>query len=344
MGTPRNWKLPALPYGMRSTRHTLALQPFFILAGIVLCLSWPGVTSAQNYPTGTVRLILPNPPSGAGDTIGRLLAAGLSKQLGQQVVVDNRPGGGGAIGVLATVNAPPDGHTLFLGNGSNMGIDPNHQKISYNPRDLVAVAPLLTIPFVMVANPSFPPNNIRQLLDLARKQPGRIDFASSGIGSAAHLATELVIAMGKVNMVHVAYKGAAPAFVDVVAGRIPFMTGDVNSALPFLNSGRLKALAVTGATRMELLPDVPTIAESGLPGYEAGNWFGVFAPLKTPAPTVATLFKATAALVQEEEFRKRIVTFGARLIPMSRTDFERYVADQTHRRTELVKSNKIVIQ
>ncbi|MGZ5231050.1 MAG: Bug family tripartite tricarboxylate transporter substrate binding protein, partial [Burkholderiales bacterium] len=252
--------------------------------------------------------------------------------------------GTGAVATLATIHAPPDGYTLLVGNGSNMAIDPAQQKISYRPRDLIAVAPLITIPFVVVAHPSFPPNTIRELIAAARRAPGKIDFASSGTGGAAHLASELLKAMGKVDMVHVSYKGAAPAFLDVVGGRVPFMTGDVNSALPFLQSKRLKALAVTGAQRMDLLPDVPTVAESGLPGYDAGNWFGIFAPLKTPMDIIATLYKATEALVQEAEFKTRIATLGGRVMKMSRVDFERYVAAETVKRTELIKANKIVIE
>jgi tripartite-type tricarboxylate transporter receptor subunit TctC len=150
--------------------------------------------------------------------------------------------------------------------------------------------------------------------------------------------------MGKVDMVHVPYKGAAPAFLDVVGGRVPFMTGDVNSALPFLQVRRLKALAVTGSQRMDLLPDVPTVAESGLPGYEAGNWFGIFAPLKTSTEIIAILFKATDALLQEVEFKTRIATLGGRGMLMSRIEFERYVAAETVKRTELIKANKIVIE
>jgi tripartite-type tricarboxylate transporter receptor subunit TctC len=314
-----------------------------ISVGAFACLTLANIAVAQTYPSTLIRLIVPNPPAGAGDTIGRLVANGLSKRLGQQTIVENRGGGNGAIGLLAAINAPPDGYTLVLGNGSNMAIDPTQQKISYRPRDLLAVAPLITIPFVVVANPAFPPNNIRELIAAAKREPGKINFASAGSGGAAHLASELIIALGKVEMVHVPYKGAAPAFLDVVAGRVPFMTGDVNSALPFLKSGRLKALAVTGTERMSLLPDVPTVAESGLPGYEAGNWFGIFAPAKTPAAIVATLFNAAEAFVQEAEFKARIASLGGRVMVMSRIEFERFVAAETVKRTELIKSNKIVL-
>ena len=300
-----------------------------------------GIAEAQTYPVAMIRVIVPNPPAGAGDLVGRLVANGLSKTLGQQVIVDNRGGGNGAIGLLAAINAQADGYTVIVANGSNMAIDPGYEKIGYQPRDLVAVAPLITIPYVVVANPAFPPNNIRELIAAAKREPGKLNFASGG--TAAHLATELVKALGKVDIVHIPYKGAAPAFLDVVAGRVPFMTGDINSALPFLQGGRLKALAVTGAERVALIPEVPTVAESGLPGYEAGNWFGIFAPAKTPADIVAMLFKAAEGFVQEADFKARIAPLGGRLLVMSRLEFERYVAAETVKRTELLKSNNIVL-
>ncbi len=315
-----------------------------ICIGMAACLVMANMASAQTYPTQVIRLIVPQPPGGAGDAVGRLVASGLSGQLKQQVIVDNRAGANGALGLIAAINARADGYTLALGSGSTIGIDPAQEKIPYNPRDLIAVAPLITIPYVIVANPEFPPNNIRELIALAKRQPGKIDFASGSTGSLSHLASELVKAMGKVDMVHIPFKGAAAAYVDVVAGRIPWMTGDINTALPFLQNRRLKALAVTGTERVDVLPGVPTVAESGLQGYEAVNWFGVFAPRKTPPGILAILFKATEALVQEAEFKKRISTLGGRPIVMGRDNFERYIAEKTAKRADLIKSNKIVIE
>jgi tripartite-type tricarboxylate transporter receptor subunit TctC len=316
----------------------------YICIGMATCLAMADMAAAQTYPTRVIRLIVTQPPGGVGDTIGRLVASGLSRQLKQQVIVDNRAGGSGAVGALAAINSRADGYSIFLGSGSNVGIDPAYEKIDYNPRDLTAVAPLVTFPFVIAANPAFPPNNIRELIALAKSKPGKIDFAISGTGGAAHLATELLKAMAKVDMVPIPYKGAAAAVVDVVAGRVPFITCDVNTALPYLQNKQLKALAVTGAQRTDLLPDLPTVAESGLSGYEGGNWHGIFAPRKTPSDIVAILFKATDAVLKEGEFKKRIVPIAGSLLVMNRDDFERYIAEKTAKRTTLLKSIKFVIE
>ena len=246
------------------------------------------------------------------------------------------------IGIKAATLARPDGHTLALGTAGNISVDPLLEKLPYNPTtDLVAVAPVVSIYFVVFANPSFPPNNIRQLTALAKRYPGKINFASSGTGGAPHLASELLKARGGIDMVHVPYKGAVPAITDVVGGQVDMMTGDANTALPFIKNGRLKALAVTGAERMELLPDVPTVAESGLPGYEAGNWFGVFAPAKTPSDVIETLFKAVEASVRVPGFKNRIAPLGGRVLLMSRPEFLRFIASETTKRSDLIKSNKL---
>jgi tripartite-type tricarboxylate transporter receptor subunit TctC len=329
------------PYSGAASSCALLLS--YICIGMAAFLALADMAAAQTYPTHTIRLIVPNPPGGAGDTVGRMVASGLSRHLKQRVIVDNRAGF--ALGLIVAINSRADGYTLVIGTGSTISIDPTVEKIAYNPRDLLAVASVITIPYVIAANPAFPPNNIRELIALAKSQPGKIDFATGGVGGMSHLAAELLKAIGKVDMVHIPYKGASPAYVDVVAGRVPFISGDINSALPFLQNRRLKALAVTGVERVDLLPDVPTVAESGLPGYEWRNWFGVFAPLKTPPAIIAILSKATEALVQEAEFKKRIsTTLGGSPLVMSRDNFERYVAEQTIKRANLIKSNKLVIE
>ena len=298
--------------------------------------------NAQPFPRAPVHLIIPYPPGGATDLIGRQLGAEMSKRLGQQVVIENRGGAAGMIGIKAATLARPDGYTLALGTAGNVSVDPVLEKLPYNPTtDLVAVAPVVSIYFVVFANPSFPPNNIRELIALAKRYPGKITFASSGAGGAPHLASELLKARGGIDMVHVPYKGAVPAITDVVGGQVDMMTGDANTALPFIKSGRLKALAVTGAERMELLPDVPTVAESGLPGYEAGNWFGVFAPAKTPSDVIETLFKAVEASVRVPGFKNRIAPLGGRVLLMSRSEFLRFIASETTKRSDLIKSNKL---
>lgn len=312
-------------------------------AGIVLGAGRPA--SAQAYPTSTVRLIVPYPPGGATDVIGRQLADGLSRRLGQQVIVDNRPGAAGAIGVTATANAQPDGYTLVMPGSNNVAADPVQERLPYDPsRDLTPVAPVAAIPYVIFAAPSFPPNTVAELIEAARRAPGTINFASSGLGGPPHLASEQLRAAAQLDIVHVAYRGAVPAVTDVVAGRVHFMTGDVNTALPFIQSGRLKAIATTGRERMALLPNVPTVAESGLAGFEAEGWFGVFGPARMPQPIVATLARAIAAVTDEPAFRERIATFGGRVLRMDEATFRAYIAAETKKRSDVIRVNNIVLE
>ncbi len=300
--------------------------------------------AAAAFPTGPIKIVVPYPPSGATDTIGRQIAIELAKVVGQPVVVDNRPGAAGNIGVASVANAAADGYTLVVAASSHVAADPVLEKLPFDPRrDLAAVAPLVSIPYVVVANPTFAPNNIGELIAAAKKEPGKINFASSGIGGPPHLASELILAMGNVQIKHIPYKGAVPAYTDLVGGQVQFMTGDVNTAMPFLQGNRLKAIATTGRERLELLPDVPTVAESGLPGYEAEGWFGIFAPAKTPPDVLAYLAKAVEKAAAQADFKKRMATLGGKVMKMESSEFERYIASETTKRANLIKSNNIQI-
>ena len=304
-----------------------------------------GQFAVAAFPTGPIKLIIPFPPGGATDVIGRQIAIELSKKIGQPVVPENRPGAAGKLGVVAAINAPGDGYTVVLASSNSVAADPVQEKLPFVPtRDLVPIAPLVSIPYVVVANAAFAPNTIGELLAAARKDPGKINFASSGVGAPPHLASELLLSMGAVDIKHIPYKGAVPAFTDVAGGQVQFITGDVNTAMPFLQSGRLKAIATTGRTRLELLPNVPTVAESGLPGYQAEGWFGVFASAKTPPDVVAILTKAFEAAAQEVDFKKRMATLGGSVLVMSAPDFARFIVDETTKRSNLIKSNKIALE
>jgi tripartite-type tricarboxylate transporter receptor subunit TctC len=321
-------------------------QPALTRAGAALVAACAaaasGIAAAQPYPRSPIHLIVPYPPGGATDLIGRQLGAEMAKRLGQPVVIDNRPGATGTIGMKAMTSARPDGYTLGLGTSGTVSVDPVQEKLPYNPAtDMIAVAPVVAIYFVVFANPSFPPNTVRELIDLAKRAPGKINFASSGTGGAPHLASELLMARAGFRMQHIPYKGAAPAITDVVSGQVEMMTGDANTALPFLQSGRLKALAVTGPERMEMLPKVPTVAESGFPGFDAGNWFGVFVPAGTPPDIVATLSKAIQGSVETPEFKQRIVPLGGRILQLNSAEFARYISAEAKKRSDLIKTNKI---
>lgn len=328
----------------RRSRPCTRLLDYLTLVALVVA-AMAGATrvaNAQAFPRAPVHLVIPFPPGGATDLIGRQLGTEMGKRLGQPVIIENRAGAAGAVGMKSVAIARADGYTLALGASGNISADPVQEKLPYDPAaDFVAVAPVVAISFVVFANPSFPPNNIRELIDMAKRSPGKINFASSGTGGAPHLASEMLKSRGGFDMVHIAYKGAVPAITDVVSGQVQMMTGDANTALPFIQAGRLKALAVTGAQRMELLPNVPTVAESGLPGFEVNNWFGIFVPAKTPSDVVDILAKAVEASVQTPEFEKGMVTLGGRRLVMSHAEFLRYIAAETAKRTELIKSNKL---
>jgi tripartite-type tricarboxylate transporter receptor subunit TctC len=316
----------------------------WVLAVVTSAAPLGSSMAADPFPSAPIKLIVPYPPGGATDTIGRQLAIEASKALGQPVVVENKPGAAGNLGVIATINAAADGYTVVLAGSNNVAADPLQEKMPFTPmRDLVPVAPVVAIPYVVVANPGFAPNTIRELIAAAKAEPGKINFASSGTGAPPHFASELIKAQAGLDMQHVPYKGAVPAFTDVVGGQVQFMTGDINTAMPFLQSGRLKALATTGKERLELLPNVPTVAESGLPGYESEGWFGVFASAKTPPDIVAALSRGFVKATQEADFKKRMGVLGGRVLAMSKTDFDQYIASETTKRSNLIKANKIVL-
>ncbi|WP_426959438.1 tripartite tricarboxylate transporter substrate-binding protein [Muricoccus radiodurans] len=288
---------------------------------------------------------MPYPPGGATDLIGRQLAEGLARRLGQSVIVDNRAGAAGAVGVAATASSAPDGYTVVLAGSNNVAVDPQQERLPYRPAtDLVPVAPAAALPYVVFAHPSFAPNTIAELIAAAKRAPGTINFASSGIGGPPHMASELLRAMAGIDVVHVPYRGAVPAVTDVVGGRVQFMTGDVNTALPFLQSGQLKAIATTGRQRMALLPNVPTVAESGLPGYEAEGWFGIFAPARTPEDVVARLARDIDSAMQDPAYVERMAGFGGRPMRMPPAEFQRFIASETRIRSDLIRTNGIALE
>jgi tripartite-type tricarboxylate transporter receptor subunit TctC len=269
------------------------------LAWLIALLA-AGMAQAQNYPNKTIRLVVPLVAGGPTDLLARLIAQPLGERLGQQVIVDNRPGAGGNIGAEHVAKSPPDGYTLFMGTSGPMSINVSiYPKIGYHPaRDFAPVLLAASAPFVVVVHPSLPANNIRQLIALVKARPGQLNYGAVP-GNAAHLATELFKSSAKLDMVFVPYKGAAPANTDLVAGQIQLSFASTPGAMPFVKAGRLKALAISSAKRMAKLPELPTIAESGVPGYEASVWYGIAAPAKTPPEIVARLYKEGAAVLQD---------------------------------------------
>lgn len=267
---------------------------------LAVALAASSLAQAQNYPTKTVRLVVPLVAGGPTDLLARLIAQPLGERLGQQVIVDNRPGAGGNIGAEMVAKSPADGYTLFMGTSGPMSINVSiYSKIGYHPaRDFAPVVLAASAPFVVVVHPSLPANNIKQLISLIKSKPGQLNFGAVP-GNAAHLATELFKSAAALDMVFVPYKGAAPANTDLVAGHIQLSFASTPGAMPLVKAGRLKALAISSAKRIPKLPDLPTISESGVPGYEASVWYGIAAPAKTSPEIVARLYKESAAVLQD---------------------------------------------
>lgn len=252
------------------------------------------------YPSKTVRLVVALTAGGPTDMLARIIAQPLGERLGQQVIVDNRPGAGGNIGAEMVAKSPPDGYTLFMGTSGPMSINVSvYPKIGYHPaRDFSPIALAASAPFVVVVHPALPANNIKQLIALVKSRPGELNFGAVP-GNAAHLATELFKSTARLDMVFVPYKGAAPANIDLVSGQIQLSFASTPGAIPFVKSGRLKALAISSAKRMSKYPELATISESGVPGYEANVWYGLVAPAKTPPEIIARLYKESAAALAD---------------------------------------------
>ncbi len=252
------------------------------------------------YPSKPVRLVVALTAGGPTDMLARLIAQPLGEKLGQQVIVDNRPGAGGNIGAEMVAKSPPDGYTLFMGTSGPMSINVSvYPKMGYHPaHDFSPIALAASAPFVVVVHPALPANNIKQLIALVKNRPGELNYGAVP-GNAAHLATELFKSTARLDMVFVPYKGAAPANIDLVSGQIQLSFASTPGAIPFVKAGRLKALAISSAKRMAKYPELATISESGVPGYEANVWYGLVAPAKTPPEIVTRLYKETAAVLAD---------------------------------------------
>jgi tripartite-type tricarboxylate transporter receptor subunit TctC len=267
---------------------------------------------AQTYPVKPVRLIVPFAAGGGTDIVARTVGAKLGESFGQTVVVDNRAGASGAIGTELVARSPADGYTLLMGSSGPIAVNPAlHAKLPYDPlRDFVPVALITTMPFLTVVHPSLPVRSVKELIALAKARPGQLNYASPGSGSSTHLATELFKAMAGVQIMHVPYKGVAPAATDLMSGEVQMLTGDLNTLMPHVRAGKMRPLAVTGTTRSPLLPDMPTVAEAGVPGYEASGWFGILAPAATPREIVRRLNGEIVRALQSDELRKRLARLG----------------------------------
>ncbi len=292
---------------------------------------------AQSYPMRPVRLIIGYPPGGSADITARLIGQWLSERLGQPVVVESRPGAGTNIATEAVVHAPPDGYTLLLVAPANAINASLFEKLNHNfIRDIAPVAGIIRFPNVMVVNPSVPAKTVPEFIAYAKANPGKLNMASSGNGSTIHLSGELFKMMTGVNMVHVPYRGGALALTDLVGGQVQVMFDNVPTSAEFIRTGKLRGLAVTGATRSDVLPELPTVGDF-VPGYEASAWYGIGVPKDTPAEIIDKLNKAVNAILADPKSKARFAELGASLLAGSPADFGKLVAEETEKWAKVVK-------
>ena len=315
--------------------HTLLLK------AAALTLALATAAAAQDYPTKPVRLIIPFPPGAINDTVGRMIATQLGTRLGKQVVVDNRAGAAGVIGTELAANAPKDGYTLLVVSLVN-AVNPWLYKLPYDPiKSFEPIAILASAPNVLAVNAELPVKSVKEFIALAKEKPGQLQYASGGIGSFQHLGAELFRLAAGVNMLHVPFKGGGPAMIDVLGGHTKVIFATTITALPHVRSGKLRVLGVGGRERSHALADVPTIAEAGVPGYEAANWIGIVAPAGTPAAIVAKLHKEISAAVDSPEIQKQFSSEGVEAMRMSSAEFGDFAVKEMAKWERVVKEGGI---
>ena len=301
------------------------------------------LAQAQSYPSKPVRLVVPYSPGGGADNAARILATRLSTAMGQTVVIDNRPGGSGMIGAQAVAQAEPDGYTVLY-DASAFAVNPALRKMAFDPaKDLVPVSLAVTVPNIFVVPPNAPYKTVQEFVDYARKNPGKLTYASYGAGSAAHLIGELLKARAGIDLLHVPYKGGAPALTDLMGGQVDSYFSNAASGMSYVKSGKLRALAVTSAKRMAAMPDVPTLAESGFKDFEVLEWNGFFVPKGTPNDVVARLAKEVQAAVKDPATRQKLQGLGLDPVGSTPEEFGKFVQSEMTRWAGLVKSNHITV-
>lgn len=318
-----------------------SLFTILLVSAVALC---SGIAAAQSYPSKPVRLIIPFPPGGSNDIVGRLIATKLTERLGKQVIADNRGGAGGVIGTEIAAKSEPDGHTLLI-ISSAYAINSSLYKLPYDPaKAFTSVAKLGTGPNVLAVHPSVPINSVKELIALAKQQPGKLNFAAAGAGSFQHLGTELFKMLAGVDIAIVQFKGGGPAMIDLIGGHTQATLGSLIQFMPHIKSGKVKALGTGGAKRSVVLPDVPTIAEAGVSGYEANNWWGILAPVGTPPSIVNRLHKELSAILSSAEIQKRFLEQGAEVDEMGVGEFGAFIGAETAKWGRVVKEGNIKVE
>lgn len=304
------------------------------------------VVAQGNYPDKPIRVVVTFPPGGSADAVVRMLVPRLNDKLGQQVVVDNRPGAGGNIGLSLAAKAPPDGYTLGVGAAGALAANSSlYAQMPFDPlRDFKPVTMLAAIPFVLVGHPSLGIKTQKELIAMARSQPGKLSIAHGGNGTAMHLSSALFAQMADVKLVEVPYKGSGPAALDVLAGQIPIGVVDLPAALQHIKAGKLIAFAVTSPQRLPMLPDVPTVSEAGLTGYDSTGWFGVVAPAGTPQPIVNRLNAEITAALNDEQIKASMRNLGVEPAPGKPEEFDAYIRSETQKWSKVIKTANIKLE
>lgn len=309
-----------------------------LAAGAAMLPATPRFAWAQDYPKRPIRWVVGFPPGGSTDIVARIIAPWLSERLGQQVIVENKPGAGTNLAAQSVVNAPPDGHTLLFVTPVNAINATLYGKLPFNfMREIAAIAGIVTVPFVLQVNPSFPAKNVAEFIAYAKANPGKISMASAGIGSVPHMAGELFKLMTGVNMLHVPYRGSAPALSDLIAGHVHVMFDAMPASLPLIRSGALRALAVTTSDRSSALPDVPTVAET-VPGYETSSWYGIGAPKDAPSEIIEKLNREIAAGLENPIVKGRLADANAAPMPLTPGQFRMHIAAETEKWAKVVRA------
>jgi tripartite-type tricarboxylate transporter receptor subunit TctC len=314
---------------------------------LLACALLAGAPSlaAQTFPSKAVRIVVAFPPGGGTDIVARIVGQKLADGYGHQVIVDNRAGAAGVIGTELAARSAPDGYTWFMATMGNIAVNRHIYRMTVDPvRDLAPVTNVVAVHFVMVAHPSLPARNVKELIALAKARPGEITFSSSGAGGAPHLAGELLKSMAHIQLVHVPYKGSGPSFVDLLGGQIMLTCDSQVQALPYVRAGRLKALAVLGRRRSPQLPEVPTVDESGLPGYELTNWFGLLVPAATPRDLVSRVNGDVVKVLQQKDVRDKLADMGADVIGDSPQQFAAFIQSETAKWAKVIREARILAE
>lgn len=311
-----------------------AALPASLLTAPALAADWS--------PTKPVRFIVGFPPGGATDLVARILQPKLSEAFGKQIVVDNRPGANGVISLDIIARSEPDGHTVGIGHIGGLIISPTIQKVPYDPyKSFAAVGMLVTLQNIIIVHPSVAAKTLKDYIALAKTKPGQLNFASSGVGSPGHLSGALLESMAGIQLSHVPYKGGGPAMIDLLAGHVPSFIAVISTAVPQVQSGKARAIAVTGAKRAEVLPNVPTIAEAGVPGYASTNWYGLIAPAGTPAAIISRLNREIAAALNSPDVVKQLNARGIDAAPSSPAEFTKFVRQEEKKWVPVVRNANI---